>query len=72
VKAAGNTFGPSMRMVADASDWDHSLLNLPTGQSGHVLSSHYKDQWDAYTAGRSYPMQFRNVQAKDVLILTPR
>lgn len=72
VKAAGNTFGPSMRMVADASDWDHSLLNLPTGQSGHVLSSHYKDQWDAYNAGRGYPMQFRGVQAKDVLILTPR
>jgi penicillin G amidase len=72
VKAAGNTFGPSMRMVADVSDWDHSLLNLPTGQSGHVLSSHYKDQWDAYDAGRSYPMQFRGVQAKDVLILTPR
>jgi penicillin amidase len=72
VKAAGSTFGPSMRMVADASSWENSLLNLPTGQSGHVLSSHYKDQWDAYYAGRSFPMQFRGFQAKDVLILTPR
>ena len=49
-----------------------SLLNLPTGESGQVLSSHYKDQWNAYYAGRSYPMQFRSVQAKHVLILTPR
>ncbi len=72
VKAAGSTFGPSMRMVVDPSDWDHSLLNLPTGESGQVLSSHYKDQWNAYYAGRSYPMQFRGVQAKHVLILTPR
>lgn len=72
VKASGASFGPSMRMVADAGDWERSLLNLPTGVSGHVLSSHYKDQWDAYQAGRSFPMQFRGVTAKDVLTLNPR
>jgi acyl-homoserine lactone acylase PvdQ len=41
------------------------------GQSGQPLSSHYKDQWDGYYHGRSYPMQFRNVQAKSTLELRP-
>lgn len=73
VKAAGGgTFGPSMRMVADAGDWERSLLNLPTGESGHVLSGHYKDQWKAYRDGWSFPMQFRAVEAKNVLTLTPQ
>ncbi len=72
VKAAGGTFGPSMRMVAAPADWDRSLLNLPSGQSGHIFSRHYKDQWDAYRAGRSFPLQFRQINATSVLRLSPR
>jgi len=73
VKAAGSgTFGPSMRMIADPGDWERSLLNLPTGESGHVLSGHYKDQWKAYRDAWSFPMQFRAVEAKNVLTLTPQ
>jgi len=58
---------PSMRMDADLGDWDRSLLNVQIGQSGQPLSSHYKDEWDAWYAGRSYPMEFDKVDAKSTL-----
>jgi len=61
VKQTTARLGPSMRMNADLADWDRSLLNLTAGESGHVLSSHYKDQWDAYYNARSFPMQFGKV-----------
>ena len=60
-----------MRLDADLADWDHSLLEGTTGQSGQVLSRHYKDQWDHYYNAESFPMQFQKVDAKDVLILSP-
>src|SRR5262249_39979120 len=61
IKQTTRTLFPSMRMTAEAGDWDRSLLNELTGQSGQVLSSHYRDQWPDYYAGRSYPMQFGKV-----------
>lgn len=72
VKQTTLRLGPSMRFVADFSDWDHSFNNITIGQSGHVLSSHYKDQWESYISGRSYPMQFGVVQASDVLTVRPQ
>jgi penicillin G amidase len=71
VKQTTWRLGPSMRMTADPGDWDRSLLNLPLGQSGQVLSWHYRDQWKHYYAGRSFPMQFSKVDAPDVLELRP-
>jgi penicillin amidase len=62
---------PSMRMNADLADWDRSLLNIPIGQSGQILSSHYRDQWPAYFNGRSFPMQFEKVDAKTTLQFRP-
>jgi len=49
------------------ADWDRSLLNETIGQSGQVLSSHYRDQWDDYYAGHSFPMQFRKIEAASTL-----
>jgi penicillin amidase len=72
VKQTTKRLGPSMRFVADTSDWDKSLNNLTIGESGEILSSHYKDQWDAYYAGHSFPMQFRKIDAKDTLVVNPR
>ena len=72
VKQTTMTLMPSMRMTADLADWDQSLFNLPIGQSGQILSGHYKDQWDDYLAGRSYPMQFGKVEAKSTLEFRPR
>ena len=58
VKQTSVRVGPSMRMVVDFGDPQGGLLNIPIGQSGHPLSSHFKDQWDAYSNARSFPMHF--------------
>ena len=71
VKQYTRRLGPSLRMVVDLGDMEHSFANLVTGESGQRLSPHYKDQWDAYYAGRSFPMQYRKVDAKNVLVIKP-
>jgi penicillin amidase len=71
IKQTTMTLAPSMRLNADAGDWDRSLLNIMTGQSGEVLSRHYKDQWPDYYNGQSYPMLFHNVQANSTLEFRP-
>lgn len=72
VKQTTHILAPSMRLVADPADWDRSLLNILTGESGQILSSHMKDQWQAWYNGTSFPMQFGHVEAKDTLVLRPR
>ncbi len=52
--------GPSQRFVADLGDWEQSLANVPIGISGHPMSGHYRDQWQAYRDGNSFPMPFRS------------
>lgn len=71
VKQTTPRLGPSMRFVADLSDWDRSLINLPPGNSGHLTSGHYKDQWDEYVTGKAFPLQFEKVTADHTLRLTP-
>lgn len=72
VKQTTTSLGPSERMVVDLGDLDKSVQNLVTGESGFVSSSHYKDQWSAYYAGRSFPMQFDRIVAKEVLRVRPQ
>jgi penicillin amidase len=72
VKQTTRRLGPSMRFVADLSNWDHSLHNLTIGESGQILSSHYKDQWNAYYSGTSFPMQFDKVDVKSTLMFDQR
>ncbi|MDQ6700073.1 MAG: penicillin acylase family protein, partial [Acidobacteriota bacterium] len=72
VKQTTRRLGPSMRMNADLGDWENSLLNLPVGESGHVLSRHYKDEWDAYYNGTSFPMPFQKVDAKSTVVFSPQ
>jgi penicillin amidase len=69
VKQTTRTLAPSMRMDADLGNWDRSLLNVQIGQSGQPFSSHYKDEWDSYYKGTSYPMQFQHVDVKSTLEL---
>ncbi|MFN7992135.1 MAG: penicillin acylase family protein [Bryobacteraceae bacterium] len=71
VKQLTGNLGPSMRLDADLSNWDHSLLEGTTGQSGEVLSKHYKDQWVRYYGAQSFPMQFSHVDVKETLTLAP-
>jgi len=49
---------PSERMTVDFSDLDASTMNIVTGQSGQILSSHYLDQWKAWESGRSFIFPF--------------
>ena len=60
VKATTSRHGPSMRMVVDLSNLDHSVQNITLGESGQVFSPYYKDQFDAWYNGRSFPMSFSN------------
>lgn len=71
VKQTTRTLAPSMRMTADLADWDRSLLNITIGQSGQILSSHYRDQWEAYYNARSFPMQWKNIQVTSTLEFRP-
>ncbi len=71
VKQTTRTLAPSMRMNADAGDWSRSLLNILTGQSGQVLSSHYMDEWKPWYYATSFPMQFQQVKAVSTLEFRP-
>jgi penicillin amidase len=72
VKQTTRILGPSERMDASVGDWDASLLNLPIGESGHVASRHYSDQWDAYYNGKSFPMQFSKLNVKSTVRFVPK
>ncbi|MHB8652604.1 MAG: penicillin acylase family protein [Terriglobia bacterium] len=58
VKQTTPTLGPSMRMVVGFSGFDQSVQNITLGESGQVFSPYYKDQFDAWYNGRSFPMLF--------------
>lgn len=67
--------GPSTRRIVDFSDVENSLAILPTGQSGRVLSKHYKDQAQKYLHGEFVKMKIDSAEislSKNVLILKPK
>jgi penicillin amidase len=72
VKQVTARVGPSMRMVVDLGNEGESLLNVSTGQSGHFLSAHYRDQWDAHYTGESFPFDFERGETGKLLVLRPR
>jgi penicillin amidase len=72
VKQTTTKLGPSERMNVSTSDWDASLMNLPIGESGHIASRHYSDEWNAYYSGRSFPMQFGKVDVKSTVTFVPK
>lgn len=61
--------GPSMRFVANLANWDQSLMNVTMGESGQPLSNHYKDQWQHYYTGESYPAAFANVTGDELKVV---
>jgi penicillin amidase len=72
VKQTTRRLGPSLRMVVDLSNLDRSMINVTTGESGHELSRHYMDQWDSYYVGKSFPMEFGQIEASGVLTVRPQ
>jgi penicillin amidase len=75
VKQTTPTVGPSMRMAVDFSDFDNSVQNITLGESGEVFSPYYRDQFDAWYNGRSFPMLFSDAAvdkgATHKLVLAP-
>lgn len=66
--------GPTMRVLLDFADVENSLGINPTGQSGNVMSPHYKDQTEMFVKGeyRKQMMNEREIKGlKDKLILEP-
>ncbi len=58
VRAMGYRHGPAMRFVADLSNWDLSLMEIPAGESGQYASAHYRDEFPEWFAGRGIPAPF--------------
>lgn len=48
VKQTRRGAGPSERLVVDFNNLDESLINITMGQSGHVTSAHFSDQFNAW------------------------
>jgi penicillin amidase len=58
VKQTTPSVGVSMRMVVDFDNLDHSVQNVTLGESGQLFSPYYRDQFDAWNHGHSFPMLF--------------
>jgi penicillin amidase len=58
VRAMGVGHGPAMRFVADLSNFDNSLMEITTGESGQYASPYYRDQFPEWFAGRGISAPF--------------
>jgi penicillin amidase len=58
VRAMGVGHGPAMRFVADLSNFDNSLMEIPTGESGQYSSPFYRDQFSEWFSGRGIAAPF--------------
>jgi penicillin amidase len=55
VRIAGNGHGATERMVISPGHPGQGILHMPGGQSGHPMSSHYRDQQPAWQEGFALP-----------------
>lgn len=70
VSATGNgdnqTSGGSLKIIADAEDWDNSVgLNTP-GQSGDPDSPHYRDLFELWARGKYFPIAYSKKKVDSV------
>lgn len=67
--------GPSVRAIYDLAAPEDAVFILNTGQSGHPLSSHYRDMVRAWAEGRYIPMRtdYHTVLQQSIgrLVLSP-
>ncbi len=70
VRAMGVGHGPAMRLVADLANFDQSLMEIPTGESGQYASPYYRDQFSEWFAGRGIPAPFSAAAATRVRVHT--
>ena len=55
-RVAAPTFGASERLVVSPGHEADAILHMPTGQSGHPLSRHYRDMQGAWRRGEPTPL----------------
>jgi len=76
VKQTHRMAGVSQRLVVNFADLDQTLMNITLGESGHVASPHYRDQFEAWFEIRSFPAPFSDAAveraARHRLHLVPR
>jgi penicillin amidase len=70
VRAMGVGHGPAMRFVADLSNFDQSLMEIPTGESGQFASPYYRDQFAEWFAGRGILAPFSAAAEASIRIHT--
>ena len=58
VKQVSATLAPSQRFTMDWSDIDGSTENIVLGESGNPYSPYFKDQWNAWYGGSTFPLPF--------------
>ncbi len=58
VRAMGIGHGPAMRFVADLANFDHSLMEITTGESGEYASPYYRDEFAEWFEGRGIAAPF--------------
>ena len=69
------TSGPSTRRVVDFSNVENAKSIIPTGQSGNILSRHYKDQSEKFNTNEFVPMLLNKEaiqNSEDKLLLVPK
>jgi penicillin amidase len=52
--------GASLRMLLTPGEWERSRFILPSGQSGHPPSPHYRDQLELWLRGESIRLDYDN------------
>lgn len=57
--------GPSTRRIIDFSDVENAKAIVPTGNSGNVMSPHYKDQTQLFLDGKYIPMLINEKKIKE-------
>jgi penicillin G amidase len=58
VRAMGVGHGPTMRIVSDLGNFDNSLMEITTGESGQYGSAYYRDEFTEWFAGRGIEAPF--------------
>jgi len=51
-----NAWGPGFRAIYDLADLERSVAILNTGESGHVMSAHYRDMNALWSRGQYVPL----------------
>ena len=63
-------FIASLRMVADAGNWDECRWVLPAGQSGNPMSPHYDDQLALWRQGTGVPIPWTPEAVAEATVAT--